>query len=194
MSRVAATAAPPTRDPNKAIRTIAGDLFWPLEAQLQEISIDVIAHALSQINRFTGHTREPYSVAQHSVMVSRLCPKEFALWGLLHDAAEAFLGDVSRPLKHQAFMDGYRQAEDRLQRLIFDRFGLIGPVPAEVKAADDGALHAELRDLVPGSDPRHAQIANAANIPAIVPQRSQRARDMFMQRFRVLDATRASTV
>jgi hypothetical protein len=63
-----------------------------------DVDIRDIAHALSLVNRFTGHTKYPYSVAQHSVMVSRMVQPEHAMWGLLQDAREAYLGYVARPL------------------------------------------------------------------------------------------------
>lgn len=110
-----------------------------------DIHIEDIAHALSQIVRFTGHITKPYTVAQHSVLVSTLCPKEHALWGLLHDASEAYLGDVSTPLK--SLLPQYREIEGRVQREIAGRFGLCWPMPPEVKEADRAALIAEKRAL-----------------------------------------------
>lgn len=112
----------------------------------EDIDILDIAHALSLINRYTGHTIAPYSVAQHSVHVSRLVADEHALWGLLHDASEAYLGDVSRPLK--SMLPDYKRLEEMVQRAIADRFALQWPIPAEVKAADNVALMAEKRDLM----------------------------------------------
>lgn len=97
-----------------------------------------IAHALSLINRFTGHTVQPYTVAQHSVMVSHLCPPEHALWGLLHDASEAYLGDVSRPLKHM--LPEYRKLESHVQQQIARRFHLEWPMPECIHEADVRAL------------------------------------------------------
>lgn len=110
-----------------------------------DIHIEDIAHALSQIVRFTGHITKPYTVAQHSVLVSRLCPGEHALWGLLHDASEAYLGDVSTPLK--SLLPEYREIEGRVQREIAGRFGLPWPIPTEVKEADRQALMMEKRGL-----------------------------------------------
>jgi 5'-deoxynucleotidase YfbR-like HD superfamily hydrolase len=111
----------------------------------EDIHIEDIAHALSQIVRFTGHITKPYTVAQHSVLVSRLCPEEHALWGLLHDASEAYLGDVSTPLK--SLLPEYREIEGRVQREIAGRFGLPWPMPASVKDADRRALMQEKRGL-----------------------------------------------
>jgi hypothetical protein len=172
------------RDPRHAIRTSSGRLFWPLDAREEEIQLEDIAHALSQLCRFVGHTRMFYSVAQHSVLVSRLCPPADALHGLLHDASEAYLGDVSRPIKHQPIFAAYREAETRLQGLVYLRFGLTPVEPKTVKAADEKALHAELRDFIKDSDPKHIELA--AGIPGIVAQRASFARDMFLDRFHAL--------
>lgn len=110
-----------------------------------DIDWDDINHALAHINRFTGHSVIAYSVAQHSLMVSDLCPEEHRLWGLLHDASEAYLGDVSTPLK--SLLPDYAEIEGRVQRMIAGRFGLPWPIPKEVKVADREALMVEKRDL-----------------------------------------------
>src|ERR1017187_10636100 len=80
--------------PHGSITTFSGIHFWPLLPNPADIRIEDIAHALSNQCRFAGHAREFYSVAEHSVRVSQLCPPEDALWGLLHDASEAYLTDV----------------------------------------------------------------------------------------------------
>ena len=111
-----------------------------------DIVVDDIAHALSQIIRFTGHARAPYTVAQHSLIVAELVPPEHRLWALVHDASEAYLGDVSSPLK--SLLPDYREIEERFQKIIAGRFGLPWPIPPEVKHADRVALMAEKRDLL----------------------------------------------
>ena len=175
------TATAIARDPRQAIRTSSGQLFWPLDAREAEIKLEDLAHALSHLCRFVGHSRHFFSVAQHSVLVSRLCPAADALWGLLHDGSEAYLGDVARPIKYTVCFESYRAAEAKLQALIYRRFGLTGPEPATVKAADTLALHIELRDLVNSSDPAHA--AAAAGAAAIVPHKPEVARHLFLERF-----------
>ena len=73
------------------IQTYLGIQFWPLDPRPEEVMLFDIAHSLSNMCRFTGHCREFYSVAQHSVIVSQNVPREDAAWGLLHDASEAYM-------------------------------------------------------------------------------------------------------
>lgn len=145
----------------------------------EDIDIIDIAHALSLINRYTGHTVVPYSVAQHSVHVSNLVADEHALWGLLHDASEAYLGDVSRPLK--SMLPDYKRLEEMVQRAIADRFALGWPIPAEVKAADNVALMAEKRDLMP-LDRSDWGIDDMAAPERIAPVMWHEAKEMFLTR------------
>jgi uncharacterized protein len=133
----------------------SGGQFYPLDPRPEEICIEDIAGALSRICRFGGHTREFYSVAQHSVHVSYICAREDALWGLLHDGSEAYLGDMIRPLKRQECMRAYVEAEMRVQRAICRRFKLpfaytAGAVtlPPSVHHADEVMLATEARDLL----------------------------------------------
>lgn len=129
------------------MQTFTGKLIDLTNFREDDVRLADISHALSIINRFTGHSRCPYSVAQHSVMVSRLTPQELALWGLMHDASEAYLGDMATPLK--SMLPGYRELEEHVQRVIARVFHLEWPMPPAVKTADLRALMAEKRDLIP---------------------------------------------
>lgn len=111
------------------------------------IEIEDIAHALSHICRFTGHTKHFYSVAQHSYLCATLVPPEHALEALLHDAAEAYIGDVSSPLKAQ--LPGYQVIEANLEQAIRQRFGLPAQKTPWVKEADLQMLAAEKAHLMP---------------------------------------------
>jgi hypothetical protein len=128
---------------NPVIHTFTGKEVNPLNVHLDDICIEDIAHALACTNRFCGHTRVPISVAQHSVYVSRFVQSEgqlhhqrAPLQGLLHDAAEAYLGDVTKWLKHSKPMKTFREAEDRLQCVIYEKFGLPWTMFLEVEWAD----------------------------------------------------------
>jgi len=112
-----------------------------------------IAHALSNICRFTGHCRAFYSVAEHSVHVSRIVPRDMALIGLLHDAPEAFVGDVAKPLKE--LLPDYRRIEARIEEAVFAHFGLPLPLPDPVKAADRAMLRAEQAQAMNSNDAWH---------------------------------------
>jgi hypothetical protein len=131
------------------IQTYSGVAFYPLDPRPDEIHIEDIAHALAMQCRFTGHVRRFYSVAEHSVRVSEVCDPNDALWGLLHDASEAYLIDVARPVKRMACMVPYREAEERLMQAIAERFGLAWPEPATVKHGDKCMLAIEARDMMP---------------------------------------------
>jgi hypothetical protein len=105
------------------IMTYTGKHFTPFDPKIEAIDILDIAHALSNICRFGGHCSEFYSVAEHSILVSVLCPPELKLAGLLHDAAEAYLGDIPTPLKSLAF----RGAEIKLMEVIYRKYGCVKP-------------------------------------------------------------------
>lgn len=128
------------------IQTFTGRLIDLRHVTPDDISIKDIAHSLGCINRFNGHTLVPISVAQHSVRVSEIVSPQHALWGLLHDASEAYLGDVSRPLKH--LLPKYQQMETLVTFAIARHFGLTVPIPHDVKLADQSVLMAEKRDLM----------------------------------------------
>jgi uncharacterized protein len=132
--------------------TFTGGRFWPFDPRPDEVKIEDIAHHLAIINRFGGTSRLPLSVAQHSVLVSDICrygvlnAPDAALWGLLHDAHEAYLGvDLPRPVKR--CIPGWKEIEDRIQAAVCERFGLPLEMPAPVRIADEIALTTEARDL-----------------------------------------------
>lgn len=135
------------------ILTEAGREFDFLHPQFYAYDIDEIAHALSNLCRFTGHTREFYSVAQHSVLVAnQFSPDDpdgvFA--GLMHDAAEAFVGDVSTPLKVR--LKDYGIIEAVVQGAINTHFLVANGYHNEIKEYDLRALATEKRDLMPHTD------------------------------------------
>ena len=130
------------------IQTFTGVAFYPLDARPEEINIRDIAHALSMQCRFTGHCRSFYSIAEHSVRVSMLCDPKDAMWGLLHDASEAYLCDLARPIKRLPELVPYRDAETRLQAAIAIKFGLPTSEPESVQLADKTMLAMEARDLM----------------------------------------------
>lgn len=161
------------------IRTSTGRQFHLLEPWRNDPNIGEIAHALSHLCRFTGHTDRFYSVAQHSVHVSHLVPPALAMHGLLHDAAEAYLGDVASPLK--ALLPQYRELEAHIQGWICRAYGLSQDMPEEVKAADQQMLVQEMHDLFP----RQVATGEAPHaLPwPIEPWTPAQAREAFLTRF-----------
>lgn len=122
------------------MQTFTGRQFWPVDPRPEEVFIEDIAHALAMQCRYAGHSLRFYSVAEHSVHLARHVSPENALWALLHDASEAYLVDVPRPLK--PFLPGYREAEDAVMRAVALRFKLLpfSVMPGEVKEADGRIL------------------------------------------------------
>lgn len=128
------------------MQTFSGLQFWPLDPRADEVFIEDIAHALSMACRYGGHCDNFYSVAEHSVHVSHVVPAEMALVGLLHDASEAYVADVIRPIKPH--LAGYKAIEDRVWSVIAERFGVPTEMPAEIKLADNAVLLAESEQIM----------------------------------------------
>jgi hypothetical protein len=127
--------------------THAGLRVDPFDLQPDHIRLEDIAHALSMQCRFIGHVRKFYSVAQHSVLVSWTVPRKDALWGLLHDASEAYCTDLIRPIKHAPGFETYKRMEEAIERVIAEAFELPWPRPNSVTIADRRLLQTERRDL-----------------------------------------------
>jgi len=173
------------------IQTYTGKRFWPFDPRPEEIDILDIAYALSNLCRFGGHCEPFYSVAEHCDRASYLVPPELALWALLHDAPEAYLGDVVRPIKHRpSLLRIYGPMERALMFQVAQRFGLVplAPEPRWVKWADEVMLRTEQRDLMK-RQPCDWESAKGVAKPLpgkIVPVPAVTAREMFLARFNFL--------
>ena len=134
------------------VSTFSGRQFYPLAPDAAQIDIGDIAHGLAYQCRFNGQTRHFYSVAQHSLIVAGLVAPPLRLAALLHDAAEAYLGDMVKPLKQ--LFPRYSAIESRVMAAIAQRYGIADAgdfaAPA-IKCADLVALAMEKRDLMPNS-------------------------------------------
>ena len=123
----------------------SGNIFWTLDPRPEEVFIEDIAHALSNLCRFTGHCNTFYSVAEHCINVSRKCSNpENALWGLLHDASEAYINDLQTPVK--AFLLEYQKIEKGIERVIKKRFNIGNVNEKEIKEIDIRMLITERND------------------------------------------------
>lgn len=124
-----------------------GGVYFPLDPRLEDIKITDIAHSLAMQCRFNGHILRFLSVAEHSVNVSYQVPEEDALEGLLHDAAESYVGDLIRPLKMLTEFGHFKVMEAGWEVVIAQKFGLRFPYPPSVKRADEAVVAAEIAQL-----------------------------------------------
>ena len=147
-------------------------------------TIEDIAHGLANICRYSGQCSKFYSVAEHSMLVSEVAAG-FEFEALLHDAAEAFMGDITRPLKQM--LPEYKRIEREVEKAIFGRFGIPSPLPPEVKNADLKVLATEQRQIMPkGTD---GWVRSQKIIPAHVAIRHlspDEAKRAFLARYEVL--------
>lgn len=130
--------------------THSGVEIDPFDPHPDQIVFKDIAWALSNLARFTGHGPF-YSVAQHSIIVASFLETELVahdtlVAGLLHDAAEAYVGDMAAPLKSR--MPAYQEVENRILRVIFQKFGVPYPASLLVEYADKMVLATERRDIL----------------------------------------------
>jgi hypothetical protein len=160
--------------------TISGRRFWPLDPRAEDVDIEDIAHALALQCRFNGHVRQFYSVAQHSVIVSHHVASP--LHGLLHDAAEAYIGDMTRVLKHDPKMARFKECDIRLTGLIYQKFGL-GEEPPDVKIADVTLLQDEVRCVALHPEQRPPYMQGPGFNLEIEPWGPERAEQIFLFRF-----------
>ena len=177
------------------IQTFTGGKFYPTDPQVDDVKIRDIAHALSNQCRFAGHTRKFYSIAQHCYLVSQVCDPADALDGLLHDAAEAYMCDMPRPIKYSPGLEGFKELEKKIEAVIQKKFDL-GPEPQSVKDADRRLLYTERRDLLPylsweGDKSTWGMGLKAEPlVEKIEPWLPQKAETMFLMRFLLLDNRR----
>ena len=179
------------------IQTYSGRQYWPTDPMPEDISIVDIAHHLSNICRYTGACRKFYSVAQHSVLMSRMeliIEADLEWLALLHDAAEAYTGDFSRPVKRthkqMKFLDTINTVAV-LKRFELDGSVSFPPFPPEIEQADRILLATERRDLMARLPRPWISTEQVRPLHAtIVPQLPMEAKEAFLNRVRELKIRR----
>lgn len=161
--------------------TATGRQYWPLDPRPEDVELVHIATALGKECRYNGSCRGFYSVAEHSVLVSLVVPPEHALQGLLHDAPEAYVKDITRPVK-RGLGKAYADIEDLNWLAIASHFGISPVMHSSVKAADDAVLMAERDQIMPQGGPQWAVDAQPAKV-RIFGLEWPSARDAFIKRF-----------
>lgn len=179
------------------IETVSGREIYFLEPTAEMFTIEDIAHALSNTCRYTGHCNRFYSVAEHSVHVSNLLSGTgLELDGLLHDAAEAYLPDVASPIKQ--FLPDYNAMEDRIIKVIFEKYGLEYPFHPAVKVCDLQMLSTEAHSLIPSRGDTWVTVWGARGRPKVAngikPScvEPKVARTLFLERYKELTEVNAT--
>lgn len=176
-----------TQQTESCITTASGKFFDILKPEEYDFDIEEIATALSNLCRYTGHVNRFYSVAEHSVLVSRIVPDKLALAGLLHDASEAYLGDVSSPLKK--LLPEYRAIEERVHNAIATKFGLGDDLSHPSVHEADKRMYWQERQSVADNGIRdklwHQDLRATRKVEAMG-MSPMMARRMFIKRYREL--------
>lgn len=166
------------------IMLASGRLFDLLDPLSSEFGIEDIAHGLANVCRYAGQCRSFYSVAEHSLLVSETVDR-YHFEALLHDAAEAFIGDITRPLKK--LLPDYRKIEAGIEDAVAERFGLDRAAKATIKEADLRVLAAEQEQVMASGCADWAK--EAGILPAPVTVRSLSpidAKTAFLRRYEAL--------
>ena len=164
------------------IQTFTGGQFWPLEPLAEEVRVDDIAHALALTCRYNGHCRVFYSVAEHSVRLSHLVARPLRMAALFHDAAEAYLGDIVRPVKRHLDVAAIEEA---ILAAVAEKVGFALPLAAEIKQADAVMLATECRDIM--ARPPNAWLPMPEPLPErIEPWPVAAGKERFLRRYLVI--------
>lgn len=158
---------------NGGLHDLTAETFTP--------DIYLIAQNLSHVNRWTGNTPVPFSVAQHSLLVSYLVPPRFALEALLHDATEAYLGDIAAPLKE--LLPEYKRLEKAHQSVISAEFGVPEVMNPDVKYCDNLSQRIEntfLRNRIECDADKYSEVWES------LPAYGEETRRAFLRRFKEL--------
>jgi 5'-deoxynucleotidase YfbR-like HD superfamily hydrolase len=191
--------------PTRYISTFLGNRFHPDGPHIDRIDLEDIAHGLAYQCRFNGQTRAFYSVAQHSVLVASVLPPDLHRAALLHDAAEAYLGDMVKPLKR--LLPEFGRIEAGVTQLIAQAFGVeFGADHAQatplqrqileaIKRADMVALATEKRDLMPHSVEPWSYLQGIDPLPQCIdPLPPAQAKQAFLDAWAQAEALRLRTV
>lgn len=170
------------------VSTFLGNRFYLTRPHIDDVAIEDIAHGLAYQCRFNGQTSAFYSVAQHSLMVVSLVPESLQFQALLHDAAEAYLGDMVKPLK--LLFPEFSVLEARVMEIIGQRFAIdLTRLDPAIKRADMIALATEKRDLMPYSTEPWSYLEGIDALPDIIePMGPQAAKEIFLEAFHRLAA------
>lgn len=164
--------------------------FDPLHPNEEDIHIEDIAWSLAQKVRFSGFGSRFYSIAEHSIHVSQLCPPQYAFAGLLHDAAEAYLFDVPTPLKANPALHSICDAINRLQHIINGKYGVVD-LERAVKPADLQMLRVEAEALIGPLDPEFRRYLSGIPVPVRPVLRfadPETAYEWFLETFEALES------
>lgn len=167
---------------NNCIQIFSGAYIDLDNPDMSNVTIEDIAHALANQCRFNGCCKTFYSVAQHAVLASIYAPDEFKYDALMHDAAEAIVGDVTSPIKQM--LPEFKAIERRVEDALFRAFGVTHPYHPEVKKVDLVMLATERRDLMTEQDTPWPVLNNIEPVPGeIVCWTPDTARSRFIARF-----------
>jgi hypothetical protein len=150
---------------------------------VDEVDIRDIGHHLSMVNRYTGGSPFPVSVAQHSVWVSeQFNDLDMQLAGLLHDAPEAYINDLASPVKHNPKLLAYRETDDAISKVVFEAFGLPIELLAKTKGADDKAFRTEVASFYEPETLLRSEVIHEITW--------RQAKERFMERYKTIQRLR----